>query len=986
MAGFLLLTSIGVAATPVNFDIVGTDEPGVPDDVIINAASSIKGSATQDGSYTVGAVKTADNQSQLTVTSDGAYRGKLVVDNTGTFTTDVAGTTIFTKETGAASGGLLVNDGSYTNGGVTEFHAGSEYSGAGAFLNQHELLVDTGMANNSALTLLNAMQQNAGETTITGSSAIFGAAGFTHTANTVGSGFVLRTSGNYAGAVNVNNAYLTIAGDSTTNPTAVTFNGTVNARYIIVTDREATFTQNVTVGSAVDGFSVDGNGRAIFSGSGNLTNGNLFVGNAVLGNGSATFTNGGSFSSNGAVLVTSMGGGQSVLTFADGSNYAIGAAGGTITGNGGVFYYSTGTTNFEHLFNNTTLTNASSLYITESHGSGANLALAAADAASMVTVRDGGSFKQIDVKSAQLIFGNSSQATNIAGNVNASTVDIRGTVDMESNYSMTTTGGVTVSNGGRFQVTQGTGTTLSVVGDLSAAGGSHVVVGEGKVLQVTGDVNLAAGSTVHFAANNTSMSHINATGNINITGKTDVVLTGTRDQILTAGYYIMQGNGVGSIVDVSYLHNLLYNFEIDDTSGNDRVVISGYRSMLDVMTDAFGEDGLSKNKINGGNYTDEVLSTQWGSNNTSLNEYIQLASGSNLSAKQSFIAFGQLYGEYGAYASASLQNNANSFVNAISRHMGLGSKAAASCAHVCVVDECSDPCGETEEVVVVTGSDIATGKSRIWAGGFGDWEKHDNKRRIHGYDYSSAGVVVGYDYDLDGFVMGVAGAYNYGTLKVNDLGTKYRSDMLSLGGYAGYVHESGVYARATVAYNHGWNEYDVNMVLGGMKKGDYQNHAFTGALEIGYQAELAGGFYMTPSAGVTYTHLRTDDWTETLSVASAPLVANRFEFGRHNVVDIPVSLAIGRDIQGDGYVIRPEVRGSYIYQAAGARNKIRTGYSGSNATTTMYGVDAGAHRGVVGAALTANFAGGVGISASYDYEFSGRYSNHSVNGSVSVAF
>lgn len=999
VAGIFALANIGLAATPITINITGTDDDTSTSggNVEITAPSSINGSATQDGKYTVKAGDSADNQSTLNVTSTGGYRGILATEATGTYYNDSGSTTTFGKGAGASVGGKLQNDGTYTNGGTTTFATGSEYAGSGTFTNQFALAVDTGMANNSALTLLNALDQTGtGRTTITGSSAIFNSAAFNH-ANSVGAGrintgFVLETTGDYTQNFNVNDAYLEIAGDVAGSPSAVKFSGTVTAGEILVLDRQVTFTNTVTTNATAAGtrdFVVQDAARVIFSGAGALNSGNVIIGGGAT-YGHMVFETGTSFNGTGATItVTGTGtiGQESTLTFANGSTYNNAAL---VNATNSILYYSTGTTNFSTLFNNTSLT-ASTLYITESNGSAVNLALAAGDINSKVIVRDGGSFKDINAQSAALVFASSAQTTNIAGNLAASSVDIQGTVNMESNYSMVTTAGgqVTVSSGGRLQVNQGSGTTLSINtngGNFIANGGS-VEVGAGKVLQISGNAEFAAGSSVYLAANSTSLSHIDVTGTIDVSGTTNVILTGSRTDIMASGNYLMQATGAGSITNVTNLQNTLYTFKVVNTGGNDQVVIDSYRSMLDVMADAFGEDHLSKNKINGGKYTDAILDTQWGGNNVSLNEYIQQAASSTLGANRSFIAFGQLYGEYGAYASSPLLANANSFVNAISQHMDQGMRSGAdSHGHACVVDVCADPCGETEVLVVAGTSDIATGRSRIWAGGFGDWQNHDNKRYIHGYDYSSAGVVVGYDYDLDGFTMGVAGAYNYGTLKVNNLDTKYRSDMLSLGAYAGYTHESGVYARGTIAYNHGWNEYDVNMILGGMKKGDYKNHAFTGALEIGYQADLAGDFYMTPSVGVVYTHLRQDDWTEKLSVASAPLVANRFEFSRHNSVDIPVSLAIGRDFRGDGYVIRPEVRGSYIYQATGARNKIRTGYSGSGTTTTMYGVDAGAHRGVVGGALTANFAKGVGITAAYDYEFSGRYSNHNVTGAVTVAF
>ncbi len=65
---------------------------------------------------------------------------------------------------------------------------------------------------------------------------------------------------------------------------------------------------------------------------------------------------------------------------------------------------------------------------------------------------------------------------------------------------------------------------------------------------------------------------------------------------------------------------------------------------------------------------------------------------------------------------------------------------------------------------------------------------------------------------------------------------------------------------------------------------------------------------------------------------------------------------------------------------------VRTGYIGSDASATLYGVNPGKNRGLVGAGLKARFSRTVDAFIDYNLEFRSKYQNHNVMAGVGLSF
>ncbi len=241
---------------------------------------------------------------------------------------------------------------------------------------------------------------------------------------------------------------------------------------------------------------------------------------------------------------------------------------------------------------------------------------------------------------------------------------------------------------------------------------------------------------------------------------------------------------------------------------------------------------------------------------------------------------------------------------------------------------------------------------------------------------------------MGSFNFGVAAAYSRGGLKVDDLRYKNDADIFNLALYSAYIHESGFYVQGGLGYGHAWNEYDVDSILysGGVKKGKYGSDSFSANAEFGYIANLPQEFNFIPSAGVEYAYLRNGSWSE--SVNNSALVANRFESGYDDGVNIPLGFRFNKLFRfgGNGGFVIPEVRASYVYAASKSQPSIMAGFVGAGGGAEMVGVDPGRSRWRVGGGVGGSISSRVDFRIDYDFETGSGFKEHNLNASLGVSF
>ncbi len=283
---------------------------------------------------------------------------------------------------------------------------------------------------------------------------------------------------------------------------------------------------------------------------------------------------------------------------------------------------------------------------------------------------------------------------------------------------------------------------------------------------------------------------------------------------------------------------------------------------------------------------------------------------------------------------------------------------------------------------------VAAGRSTVWASGFGSWAEQKNRNRYAGYDYDSRGLALGYEYSRDNLLLGFAASYADGDLSVSDFRYKNDADVLNLAAYGAYVHESGFHVHGGIGYGHGWNDYRVDLlaVPGGVKSGKYDSDLVSAGVAFGYTARLPLDILFVPSLGLDYTHVRNDSWSERLSGGAT--VANRMDAHSDNGLSVPVGFRLNKLFRfgcDGGYVV-PEVRTTFVYQAARMDPSINVGYVGAPGSATMVGVEPGRSRWRVGAGVSGRINSRVDFRIDYDFETRSRFTEHNLNASVGVSF
>ncbi|MCC8164950.1 MAG: autotransporter domain-containing protein [Planctomycetes bacterium] len=556
-----------------------------------------------------------------------------------------------------------------------------------------------------------------------------------------------------------------------------------------------------------------------------------------------------------------------------------------------------------------------------------------------------------------------------------------GTLALSGTGAIAASSGLTMAGSTSFDISAIAGDSTSVAAlTISGTGTSIADSGNGKTLTIDGDTitfdigGVAAGETM-LAANGTLVT----------TAATTIVLAGT--PTLQQGQTVILVDGVDAASAFTDALDIRYGrYSYDITLSGLNIVLGGngyitFREDSDTILEPAGLNNV--NIATGGDYLDRLDAASDPFLPTLSAAYDLATIGR--APDEAAIALQQLYGGYAAYASNALDADATRF-----RHRWQGQNRSFFDSRMVSGQFAGSVTSDDALAAPAHGvrDRIACGQSRIWAGGGGAWAKQDGKNNLPGYTYDSDGAVLGYEYTFGDLNLGVAAAYSRGDLKVKDLRYKNEADVLNLALYGAYLHDSGVYLEGGLGYGHAWNDYTVHSIAtpGGSKKAKYGSDAFTADLNLGYIARLPRDINFIPSVGVDYTHIRNGAWSE--NVNTAALVANRFDSGHDNRVDIPLGVRFTRLYRfgDDGGHIVPEVRASYVYTADRSRPSITAGYAGTSGGVEMIGVVPGRSHWRVGAGLSGRIGSRVDFRVEYDFETRSGFRGHTLNASVGLSF
>ena len=272
-----------------------------------------------------------------------------------------------------------------------------------------------------------------------------------------------------------------------------------------------------------------------------------------------------------------------------------------------------------------------------------------------------------------------------------------------------------------------------------------------------------------------------------------------------------------------------------------------------------------------------------------------------------------------------------------------------------------------------------------WLKPFGSWVRQDAKGDVAGYDADTGGIALGIDAEVsDGVRLGTSFAYS--TTKVTGKGEgKSKTDVKS--------YQWTVYADHTADefYVEGMLGYAVNsskssrrLTFGGLNrtaKGDYDSTQYMAGVGGGMPMQVKTDVFVTPTAGLSYTRVSSDSYTETgagnLNLKVKP-----------DDVDVLIA-SLGAKAhthikQGDGTLV-PSARAGLSYDFMADQATATGTYTGGGAAFKVKGMKAEKLAGNFGLGLAYD-DGAWSVGANYDAEVKSGYTGHSASLEARVKF
>lgn len=509
--------------------------------------------------------------------------------------------------------------------------------------------------------------------------------------------------------------------------------------------------------------------------------------------------------------------------------------------------------------------------------------------------------------------------------------------------------------------------TITVSGGNAAIGGNTAAVNfnlGANTLAITGTGILpATGTIATTATSGTTFGRITTTGNATVTAGTTVAVTvsgyvpnGT--QMIIVNDATGAGNNVaGGLTVTSSTPNVTF---AANSAAADDLTLTATRTTTAAAT---GNNTAVATTING-------AGTPTGDFSTVLGQLDSLTSSSAIDA-----AYAQMDPVVNAGVNASSFNQVNLSIDALSQHLSETASGGSTPA---------------PKSGVATGDEFKNGA--IWAKGIGTHADQGTRSGIEGYTANLWGVTGGVDGEIaDSLRLGLGGGY--AATSVDNKGSDGGgTDLGSVQGtiYLNYDDPSPWYGTAGFSFN--WNMYEGsrNIAFGTINrtaKSSYDGQQYTGFGEIGYvfknmDIEQNQEWDITPLAGLTYSHLALDSYTETeagdlnLNVSSQD----------YDLLQSSVGLKVERPwTTSDGKWV-PEVHGKWLYDFIGDKAATTATFTGGGSSFSTNGADPAQSSFDMGAGLTFYSKGNISITGTYDFEIKSDYTSHTGQGVIRYTF
>nr|VFJ94056.1 MAG: outer membrane autotransporter barrel domain-containing protein [Candidatus Kentron sp. LFY] len=265
-----------------------------------------------------------------------------------------------------------------------------------------------------------------------------------------------------------------------------------------------------------------------------------------------------------------------------------------------------------------------------------------------------------------------------------------------------------------------------------------------------------------------------------------------------------------------------------------------------------------------------------------------------------------------------------------------------------------------------------------WVKTFGNWINQDSENGVGGYDADIYGFTAGMDAEVaKDFRLGVAFGYANADIDedtVSGHGAKNGNadiDHYQVSIYGDYTDEK-FYVEGMLGYaqnDHETSDVDYDNKV---RKAEFDSEQYVASIGLGIPIYMGDDIFLTPKGSLTWTHLDTDNYTQT-GTGIANLAV------RPDDVDSVIA-SIGAEIhkkikQDDGYII-PSAYAGISYDLADEESSHFITTIGSNAyNKSVKGIENEEFAGDVGLGLTYE-VGEWSVGAKYDGKFKSGQDSH----------
>jgi outer membrane autotransporter protein len=499
----------------------------------------------------------------------------------------------------------------------------------------------------------------------------------------------------------------------------------------------------------------------------------------------------------------------------------------------------------------------------------------------------------------------------------------------------------------------GAGSTVAVNQRMYVGDGGVIDIAPGGKLAITGDGYFKSGSIYKVGINATDISLITVSNVAHF--ETGSVVSLPTNLYNSVGAIFFTANSYdNNILPISSTHAISRN-------GTD-LIVGGIDSSNSIKTIAeSGDHGVSGNYVAAGQYIDHVV----GSTNAALagnvaaylDQALIMATQNDPLAD---VAFKQLIGE----DSLMVMDIYTDIIHNI--HSVLDNRFFT--LHTARYGAPSS--GSSDSL------------NSIWISGFGSWSRQSNVNGLFGYKYNVGGVVLGYDRQLasvPGLTLGLNAAWSSGRLRSNDGYSSAKTNTFSVGGYATYEFDNGLFFQGTLGFGFTDTDFDSRQVFGGRKESSFRSNSFQVGLDVGYNFAVSENFSIIPTIGINYVHINQSGWRDRIVYnPNNILVSNWYSSSKIDYLEVPVFVKFQGNFRTSGGIeFTPELKVGGIFVVNRPNHNMRVGFVGSNDSFAIRGYDSGRSRFVVEAGLKAKINDTFNIFTSYRLETHRSFTSHS---------